>query len=105
MMERGASQDETIDVGYSHANGHATAEGLEHAACGAAVQIQRVTRSAVVGGDHVRLAFDTETDVADKSGVENLVNGLVVVVAALWQALYLGALGRLKFAHFPILTG
>jgi hypothetical protein len=105
MMESGAGEDETVDVSDCDTNRHAFAEGLEHAAGSAAVQVKSVSGAAKIRGDDVGLAVDTEADVADKSGVQDFVDGFTVVLTALGQAFDLGALGGLKLAHLPILAG
>lgn len=67
------------------------------------MNIKDVAGAAVIGGDHVRLAFDDESDVADEGVIKNFINGRAVIVAAIGQALHLRAFGWRSFTHLESL--
>lgn len=99
VVEGGAGQNEAVNVGDGDADRNASAECFEHAAGGAAVKVEGVATAAIVGRDDVGLAIDGEAHVADEGRVEDLEDGLFVIVGALGEALHLCAVGGLKLGH------
>ena len=72
----------------------------QHAAGGGAVNVEAGILAAVGGRDHEGLAVDDETDVAEKSFIEDAVHGLAIVDAAIGFADHTGARGgHLSLRH------
>src|SRR4029077_12080370 len=83
-----------------HTDIRALARAAEHPAGGRAVKIDSVADARVQGGNDQRLAVGGETDVAYQPFIENLVDGIAVIDAALRLAHNTCALGRREgFGH------
>ena len=63
------------------------------------MKIEAVADARVVGGDDEGLGIDNEADVADKSFVENFIDGFGVIFAAVGQTTHSGALGWSDGSH------
>src|SRR5207302_5080181 len=93
VVKDGAGQNEAIRKSYCDAHGNAIAYIAQHAAGCGTVKINRITNPRVERGNHVGLAIDRKSDVAHVSFVEDLVDGLAIVGAAM------------RFAHYPRTLG
>jgi len=98
-MEGGPRENEAVNERGSHADGNSLAKSAQHAACGGAVQIERIADAAEICRDDEGLAVHSESDMAHEGFVENFVDGFGVVFAALGQAFDLGSIRRCKVAH------
>ena len=84
MVERGACEHEAVEQRRGHTDGSAGCERAQHAARGRAVQIEPIADPAVHARDHERLpVVGDEADLADERLVEDRVDHLAIVDAAL----------------------
>jgi hypothetical protein len=91
MMEGGTRENKSIEERDRDADRHTFGEFAQHAAGSGAVDVERVALAAVAGGDHIGLAIESETDVANEGFVENFEDDIAIVGSALGQALHLRA--------------
>src|SRR4051812_18209008 len=81
-MEGRSRQHQTVEQRYRDADRDPLLHVFQHPAANRAVDIQMVADTRVRRGNHVRLAIDTESDVADQGFVDDRVDCVAVVAAA-----------------------
>src|SRR5215469_15609146 len=101
-MESGARENQSVDEGDRNTDRNASAQRAQHTAGCGTVQVKRVATSPKIGGDDVGLVIRYKSDVADKSLIEDFINSVPVVGAALRQAFYLGTRRGCKCAHLVL---
>jgi len=100
MVEYGAGENEAIEKCDCDANTGAFARAPEHAAGCRAVKIDEFTDASVHRGNDIGLGVRSEPNVADKSFIENFVDGIAIVDTAMRFAHDTRALrSRKRFRH------
>src|SRR6185295_14322037 len=105
MMKRGSRQNQSIQQGDGDANIDARFKRAKHAACSRAVNIQLVADSAIRRWDHYWLSIGDESDMTNKSLIEDGIHRLPVKLAALRQALQCCSFSLGKRTHRIITPG
>ena len=82
MMKGGTRQNETVYEGHGYARGDTCFQCAQHAARLGAVNVKLVTDAPVASRNDDRLIVNNETNVANKTFVENPVNEIAVVEAS-----------------------
>src|ERR1700720_2545338 len=100
MMKSRAGQNQTVDKRDSHTNVYAFLERVQHPARRRSVYVQIVIDSPVRSRDHHRLIGDHESDVADESFLQDLIDRCAIKLTTLRQASQFRALGRNKTIHY-----
>src|SRR5262245_48876302 len=99
MMERRASEYETVDESHRHANVDAFSERAQHPTCCRSVQIQIILDPPVRSRDDNRLAVCDEANVTDEGFIKDLVHDRAIVLTALRQALQSCSFGACEGIH------
>src|ERR1041385_2860017 len=82
MMKRRLRQHQTVEQRYRDADGNPLLHVFQHPAANRAVDVQMFADTRVRRGNHVRLPIDAESDVADQGFVDDGVDCVAVVAAA-----------------------
>src|SRR5262249_55231163 len=85
VVKRRTSQHKPVYKSYGYACGSSSFKLPQHSAGCRAMQIQLVTIATIEGWDHERLAVHVEPHVGQECGIQDRVNFLQVVRAALRQ--------------------
>src|SRR5579872_7010766 len=93
MMEDRTREHESVHKRDRYANVDAASGRTQHAARGRPVDVELVAKARIAGRDREWLAVDDKADVTDVAFVENAVNLIFIVGAALGEAAHLGAIG------------
>ncbi len=98
MVKARAREDDAVEQADGEADRHAALHLAQHAARRGAVPINAVAFAPIGRRRHIGLPLDDVADVTNKAGIEDGVDRLAVVMAALRQALDAGAgAGRCRF--------
>src|ERR1700759_2199073 len=92
-MESRPGEDQTIDQRHRDAYRHSLLHVFQHAAANRAMDVETIVDARVSCGNYVRLTIDVESDVADQCFVDDGVDGVTVVAAAVALAGNGGARG------------
>src|SRR5437867_4417595 len=85
MMKGGAREDEPVEDRHRDAGLDTASQRAQQPGCGRAMEVEIVIHARMDRGDDHRTAFDDETGVTDQRLVEDGVNRVAIVGAALWQ--------------------
>src|SRR5437016_7834101 len=98
-MKSRSGQHQTINQSHREADLNSLPQAAQHAAGLRAMNEQFIANARVTCGNHERLAVNCEANVADETFIENLIDYLTVVAAALWQTFQSSARRLGKFVH------
>jgi hypothetical protein len=94
MIEMRTREHQPVDMGDADAGGNPSAELVDQPARDGAVQNERIAVARIQHRDHEWLAVHAEADMRDHAGVQNRVDGCMVVVRTRLRALH--AMARLR---------
>ena len=86
-MRTSSHQDETINESYRNAYRNALRERAQHAADLRTMNVEQVVDPRVARGNHEWPPIDGEANMADKAFIENSVNDVAVINAAVGETL------------------
>src|SRR5271165_7388206 len=93
VIEDGARENQAVNQCNGDADGNSGAGASQRAAGRGTVKVNGIIYAREQRGNHERLSFGGETDMADETLVQNLVNSFTVVRAAMRFADHTRALG------------
>src|SRR2546423_14529449 len=101
-MKSRTCQHQTVNQSHREADLNSLPQRAQHATRLRAMNEQFVADARVTGGNHKRLAVNCEANMADETFVENVIDQLAVVAAAIWQTFQSRAASLGEFAHWVL---